>query len=348
MFSLLPDKTSLETFKLQIVGRLAQIDRGAANDLYRSMNCFKQPPSKGDQRDVAVSISGSNVNKDQEGAYASVPIDQEPSEALPVYFFQRIDLLLGSAWSIKSQLNKVEPSSGAEISMEKALPLLNFPYIRQVLNSEITPADLFMQDGIAQSFTMPEGSNAAVLLGPNGSGKSVLNRSLFFCAFMALKFGRSWASLKLGGIDEVYSYFGAEASPNSGKSYFEDALSKLAKNTSSARPGRLLIIDEIIGSDPIELAAIQLAVLKRVTEKGAKVLYNTNLRYGLNQICQLEGYTGLVTDSEFDPQNDSIKPLFTVSSSSNLENIGYGLSMVRSLLTQEQYQRASGIYHALQ
>jgi hypothetical protein len=122
MFSLLPDKTSLETFKLQIVGCLAQIDRGAANVLYKSMNCFKQPSSKDDQRDVAVSISSSNVDKDQEGAYASVPIDQEPREALPVYFFQRIDLLLGSAWSIKSQLNKVEPSSGAGISMEKALP----------------------------------------------------------------------------------------------------------------------------------------------------------------------------------------------------------------------------------
>jgi hypothetical protein len=84
------------------------------------------------------------------------------------------------------------------------------------------------------------------------------------------------------------------------------------------------------------------------TQKGAKVLYNTNLRHGLNQICKLEGYAGLVTDSEFDPQSESIKPLFTVSSSSNLENIGYGLSMVRSLLTQGQYQRASEIYHALQ
>jgi hypothetical protein len=205
-----------------------------------------------------------------------------------------------------------------------------------------------MQDGgTPQGLKIPQGSSAAIVLGPNGSGKSVLTRTINLNVLLALRIGYSKANLSMNGITSLAAYSGAESRADNHESYFQNALRKLAKLVATAQPGMMLTIDEIVGSDPIELAAIQLAILKRATEKGALVIYNTNLRYGLSAIGESEGYCGWKTDFVYNPDTNQLSPSYTLSPDPRFETPSMGVVAALPHLTAAQYAMAVRIQSSI-
>lgn len=124
-----------------------------------------------------------------------------------------------------------------------------------------------------------EGGRALVISGPNAGGKTVVLKCLGLAAWMA----RAGIPIpaapesKLGWFTEVLADVGDEQSLERSLSTFSAHVTRLAELVNAARPGSLVLLDEVAsGTDPEEGAALAAAVLEALTERGAAVAVTTH------------------------------------------------------------------------
>ena len=119
-----------------------------------------------------------------------------------------------------------------------------------------------------------------VVSGPNAGGKTVTITAVGLTVLM-LRAGlpvpvQGGSSLPLP--DRVLSLIGDHQNLEEDLSTFSSHLKCLAEMSQVAKPGTLLLVDEIAsGTDPTEGAALAQAILERLVEKGATVMLTTHL-----------------------------------------------------------------------
>jgi DNA mismatch repair protein MutS2 len=120
---------------------------------------------------------------------------------------------------------------------------------------------------------------ALVISGPNAGGKSVTLKCLGLAAWMV----RSGIPIpaapesKLGFFDEVLADIGDEQSLERSLSTFSAHVRRLADIVGRARPGTLVLLDEVAsGTDPEEGAALAAAVLEALAARGAAAAVTTH------------------------------------------------------------------------
>ncbi len=127
---------------------------------------------------------------------------------------------------------------------------------------------------------LSEKMRTLVISGPNAGGKTVTLTAVGLCALM-LKAGlpipvEEGSALPL--FDSVHPAIGDAQDLSQGLSTFSAHVSVLRDIGQVASPGSLVLIDEIgADTDPKEGAAIAIAVLEDLIERGARVLVTTHL-----------------------------------------------------------------------
>ncbi|HEY3495892.1 MAG TPA: Smr/MutS family protein [Polyangiaceae bacterium] len=124
-----------------------------------------------------------------------------------------------------------------------------------------------------------EAGRALVISGPNAGGKSVTLKCLGLAAWM-VRAGipvPAAPESRVGFFDEVLADIGDEQSIERSLSTFSAHVRRLAAIVERARPGTLVLLDEVAsGTDPEEGAALAAAVLEALTERGAAAAVTTH------------------------------------------------------------------------
>ncbi|UQZ90646.1 hypothetical protein C4J81_16115 [Deltaproteobacteria bacterium Smac51] len=178
-----------------------------------------------------------------------------------------------------------------------------------------------------------------IISGLNTGGKTVAMKTLGLNMLLA-KTGLYLPvaeGSRLDFPDEVLAVIGDEQDLSSDLSTFSGHVRSLHKVITEARPGLLVLLDEIgSGTDPAEGAALGLAVLENLVDSGALVMAATHYQLIKTWAALNESVVSAAVNS-----SDSGQPLYGLSYGS--PGFSGGLKMARRLgLPEELVSRAEG------
>ena len=128
----------------------------------------------------------------------------------------------------------------------------------------------------------PEGKSILIISGPNAGGKTVSLKTLGLLHLMALSglLVPAEEGSRVTFCTRVAALIGDDQAISDGASTFSAKLKWFKEILDSSGPGSLVLIDELGGgTDPAEGAALGLAVLDSLAEKGVRVLATTHLSF---------------------------------------------------------------------
>lgn len=210
-------------------------------------------------------------------------------------FVSTIDSLQARAsFAIEYKAVVVYPSSKKVVKIVQARhPLLD--------QSKVVPIDL----------VLPENKCGLIMTGPNTGGKTVSLKTvgLFCCMMMAAIPLPCALGTELFGFNNIFVDVGDEQSIEQNLSTFSSHLRNIVQAINSANDNSLVLLDELgAGTDPVEGAALGLAIIERLKQIGCKFMITTHLTpiklYAVND-------EKLVSASvEFDPE--TLKPTYRI------------------------------------
>ncbi|WP_448535537.1 endonuclease MutS2 [Pseudothermotoga sp.] len=179
-------------------------------------------------------------------------------------FVATVDSLHARAlFAIDQKAIVVYPSSRKLVRLVQARhPLLD--------RSRVVPIDL----------VLPEDKNGLILTGPNTGGKTVSLKTIgLFCCMMmaAIPLPCEYGS-EIFGFESIFADIGDEQSIEQNLSTFSSHLRNIVLALKSANENSLVLLDELgAGTDPVEGAALGLAVIEQLKRIGCKFVVTTHL-----------------------------------------------------------------------
>jgi len=178
-----------------------------------------------------------------------------------------MDVLYAKA-SFANSLGAVEPlvNSEGRIDLQDG----RHPLLLKALGREkVVPLNL----SLGQGFT------TLVITGPNTGGKTVALKTVGLLVLMAqsgMPVPAQEGSV-LGVFETIYADIGDEQSIEQSLSTFSSHIREVAKVLNAADESSLVLMDEVgVGTDPNEGAALAMAVLDELCERGARVVATTH------------------------------------------------------------------------
>lgn len=213
----------------------------------------------------------------------------------------RLDTIAAKArFGVRLDCSIPEISDDHELYIRKGRhPLLDWRFRKQNDGSKVVPLDIRM------------GGNAKtmVITGPNAGGKTVALKTLALIMLLGLSGIPVPASPDsvIYAPEGFFADIGDEQSIEDDLSTFSSHMKNIVKILTNARPGTLVILDELGGgTNPSDGEAIALAVLKKLTSAGAITLATTH-HDGLKVYAhETEGVVN--ASMEFD--NSNLRPTF--------------------------------------
>lgn len=126
------------------------------------------------------------------------------------------------------------------------------------------------------SSTIPQ-----AILGPNSSGKSILIESLWLETYLAINGYPTSGDFRCSDFGEIYTFFGTNSPEVINSHYTMQAYKQISYILANAKTGDLVLLDELPGSDPEEIACLQQAIAKYAKDSGFLLIFNTHHREGL-------------------------------------------------------------------
>lgn len=132
---------------------------------------------------------------------------------------------------------------------------------------------------VANDLTLDAEAPVLVVSGPNTGGKTIALKTVGLCALL-VRLGCRVPAAEGSRVDlfrDVVALIGDHQSVQADQSSFSSHVAALADMVRRARPGLLVLVDEIAsGTDPEQGSALAHAVLERLAERGARVLVTTH------------------------------------------------------------------------
>ena len=185
-----------------------------------------------------------------------------------------LDLILASARFAYVTGSQVPTISGTRLELRQARhPLLYLKQLREVdgvLVSDAVPNDLILE----------EEKRVLVVSGPNTGGKTVLLKTLGLCALM-VKCGLPIpvdAHSHVPLFEHIYTDIGDEQSIERDLSTFSGHLTNINTFLDHCGSSSLVLLDELFtGTDPLQGAALAVALLEELTERRSRTVVTTHL-----------------------------------------------------------------------
>lgn len=168
----------------------------------------------------------------------------------------------------KARLASVMKASPPNLSDNGSLIIKNgrHPLID---SKKVVPVSLFIE----------EGDRGLIITGPNTGGKTVTLKLVGLLCLMAQSglFVPADGGTALPVYTKVFADIGDEQSIEQSLSTFSSHMSNITRIVRSADRGTLVLLDELgAGTDPAEGAALAMAILKELEERGCTVLATTH------------------------------------------------------------------------
>ena len=212
-------------------------------------------------------------------------------EAIYAHLTSRVVAVIASVHGAIAAMGRADlRAAGAKLARELSL---SFPDIDEVTDERPWSADLknlrhpllaleaLESPGkpVIPSDIVVSGGGGLVVSGPNAGGKTVALKALGLAALM-LRSGLPVAAAegsRLGLVEKVLTDVGDDQSLQKSLSTFSAHVTNLAHIIGEARPGALVLLDELAGgTDPREGEALAAAVLDALCRRGAAVVATTH------------------------------------------------------------------------
>ncbi|MBQ3150876.1 MAG: endonuclease MutS2 [Clostridia bacterium] len=182
-----------------------------------------------------------------------------------------------SGYECAVELNVIFAKAQLAYAMKASVPELNdkgITVFRSARHPMIDPKKVVPVD-----IMLGEDFSTLVITGPNTGGKTVSIKTLglltlmAMCGLMIPVNDQSRVSV----YDEVLADIGDEQSIEQSLSTFSSHMMNIIDITKRASDSSLILIDELgAGTDPVEGAALAMAILEKLAEKGAKIAATTH------------------------------------------------------------------------
>ncbi|MBF0384853.1 MAG: hypothetical protein HQL27_03180 [Candidatus Omnitrophica bacterium] len=181
-----------------------------------------------------------------------------------------------------------------------------------------------------------------IFVGPNASGKTNAFRMIQTVVRMANSgFPVPAGSLEISRGFSLNAFFGTSDYNVQGFSYFQNVMWTIYLMFGKMEKDDFIVLDEISGSDNLEMTAIQMALLTYLKKIGTTVILNTHLTEGIKELQDIVGVNVYRMDYDFDEQNREFDFKRTISLDPQVNAKSHGLEVATKYgLTEEQYKRA--------
>ena len=186
-------------------------------------------------------------------------------------------------------------------------------------------------DAVPFDLEMGADERTLVVSGPNTGGKTVLLKAVGLLSAMAQAgIPPTAAASRLAIFDDYFADIGDEQSIEASLSTFSAHLKNLGEILDQATTNSLVLIDELgSGTDPLEGAALGLAILEELTRRGTYTLASSHLGAMKELATQLPGVVN--ASLQFDAER--LAPTYQFLK--GIPGRSYGISIARKLALPE-------------
>ena len=230
-------------------------------------------------------------------------------------------------------------------------PLLWLRFARQIAGEPVN-------DTVPNDLMLDEEKMVLVVSGPNTGGKTVLLKTLGLCALM-LRCGLTIPAdegSQMPLFRAIYTDIGDEQSIERDLSTFSGHLVNINTFIERTDHGSLVLLDELFaGTDPMQGAALAVALLEELATRGARTVVTTHLESLKTLAFQKESYANASMGFDLDELSPTYRVIYGLPGSSYALRIASRLGFpslvidrAKSVLEGEDHQSVEEILSSLE